>query len=222
MATSGSATTVPTPPPPPILVFGDSLTFSAASYLEEDANAAGRAIEIFARPGAALCDWMPDVEERLPAGPASAVVLVFAGNDNTGCVNGLAGPELIARYERDARRVAELALPQGTPVVLAGPPAMNAPRWREDAELMNERFHAIASDTEGVTYAATSTALAPNGYTSTLPCDAQETEARGCDDGVIVVRDIDGVHWDEPGDDGYSAGAARFARALLDAAGVAR
>ena len=105
LATSGSATTVPTPPPPPILVFGDSLTFSAASYLEEDANAAGRAIEIFARPGAALCDWMPDVEERLPAGPASAVVLVFAGNDNTGCVNGLAGPELIARYERDARRV---------------------------------------------------------------------------------------------------------------------
>ena len=37
---------------------------------------------------------------------------------------------------------------------------------------MNERFRAIASDTEGVTYAATSTALAPNGYTSTLPCDA--------------------------------------------------
>ena len=194
----------------------------AASYLEEAANAAGRSIEIFARPGAALCDWMPDVEERLPAGPASAVVVVFAGNDNTGCVKGLAGPELIARYERDARRVAELALPQGTPVVLAGPPAIEPSRWAENAELMNERFRAIAADTEGVTTATSDRARTERLSRRTLPCDAEETEARGCDDGVIVVRDKDGVHLDEPGDDGYSAGAARFARALLAPAGVAR
>jgi hypothetical protein len=206
----------------PIAIFGDSLTFSAEPYLQRLADADRRPIIVRAQIGYALCDWIPEAEALLRQRKVAVLVLTFAGNNQTSCMHGLQGSALAARYERDARRLVRFSQVRGIPVVLAGPPAMNAPRWTEDAALINERFRAIAHDAPGVHYVATGKSLSPHGFTLTLPCLPEETPADGCENGKIVVRASDGVHFDMPRPDGYSSGSSRFARVLFDAAGGAR
>jgi hypothetical protein len=206
----------------PVVFFGDSLTAMSVSYLQDRADAEHRPMVVYATPGFAMCDWMTTAEALLQSTKVAVVVLAFAGNNYTECVKDLTGPDLIAVYERDARRIAALGRARGVPVVLAGPPAMQAPRWTEDARLMNERFAAIARETPGVRYVDTGNALSPHGFAFRLPCLRRETAAEGCAGGMIVVRHFDGIHFDEPGGDGYSSGSFRFARVLLEAAGAAR
>jgi hypothetical protein len=202
----------------PALVLGDSLTaFSsgevAAASRERDTPLVVRAV-----PGAALCDFLPEAERLLRDEKFSAIVLEFAGNNVTPCVEGLTGSALVDRYERHTRRVIAWARTRRVPVVLLGPPAMDFPPLTVDAGLLNERFRRIARDTPAVRYVDLRRTLSPHGFTLTLPCTDAETHRAACRDGRIPVRSRDGVHFDVPGLDGYSSGATRFAEALVDAA----
>ena len=103
------------------------------------------------------------------------------------------------------------------PVVLAGPPAIEPSPWAENAEMLNARFRAIAAEHDGVDYLDLGEVLSPQGFTRTLPCLGSEGTEQGCVNGDIVVRDEDGVHFDDPGPDGYSSGSYRFAQAVFAA-----
>jgi hypothetical protein len=201
-----------------VVVFGDSLTSAAANDLRAMAEEEDQPIEVRALPGLALCDVMEAVEVSVRDDDVGTIVLVFAGNNVTECVRALSGDALADVYEADARRVVELAREHDVAVVFAGVPAMQSPRFTEDAALLNERFRAIADESDGVEFADTGDSISPDGFSLTLPCLDGETFERGCVDEVITVRDEDGVHFDEPGADGYSSGSFRFARAILDAA----
>ena len=201
----------------PIAIFGDSLTYSAAGYLDAASQDADVSVHVRGAPGAALCDLRGDAEALLQSRELSAIVLVFAGNQFTDCIGGLDGDALADAYATDARALAELARERDVPVVLAGPPDMERSPWRENATRLNERMREIAEDLDGVDYLDLRETLSPDGFTLTLECEAGETEAQGCTDGSIRVRDEDGVHFDEPGPDGYSSGARRFGQALFEA-----
>jgi hypothetical protein len=201
-----------------VVVFGDSLTTGAASYLRDMADDEDQPIDVNALPGLALCDVIGEVEATLRDDNVDAVLLAFAGNNVTECVRALSGDALADVYEADARRVVDLARQQDATVVFAGAPAMEAARFSEDAALINERFRAVADEHDSVEFVDTGESLSPDGFSITLPCLDGETFELGCVDGVIAVRNEDGVHFDDPGADGYSSGSFRFARALLDAA----
>jgi GDSL-like Lipase/Acylhydrolase family len=201
-----------------LAVFGDSLTFAARDYLEQDAKDAGVPINVVGYPGAAPCDQRQQMELLLDAEPPpTALVLVYAGNNITRCAGGRTGAALADAYAEDARAVVAKAQARHVPVVLAGPPALEPPAWAENGELINDRFRAIADDEDGVDYLDLSQILSPDGYTATLPCLNSEGPEQGCVDGMITVRRDDGIHFDDPGPDGYSSGSYRFAQAVFDA-----
>jgi hypothetical protein len=203
-----------------VAVYGDSLTVEAATYLEQLAEDRGLTLAGKWYYGTALCDWVDDALGEIRRG-ASVVVLAFAGNQVTDCVGGRSGESLGDLYEADARRIAAAAAEAGVDVVLVGPPDMDEPLYRVNAAMLRERFERVASQLDGVSYVDSRPALSPNGYAERLPCDEDlgETPERGCSGGTIVVRHPDGVHWDAPGDDGFSAGANRWAHVLLSGLG---
>jgi hypothetical protein len=201
----------------PIAIFGDSLTYAAQDQLMAAADDADEAVAVTGVPGAALCDLRPDIEQTLQDEPPAALVLVFAGNNLTACADGRTGAELVDLYGSDATAIVELAAEIDVPVVLAGPPAIEPSPWAENAEMLNARFRAIAAEHDGVEYLDLGEVLSPQGFTRTLPCLGSEGTEQGCVDGDIVVRDEDGVHFDEPGPDGYSSGSYRFAQAVFAA-----
>lgn len=200
-----------------VAVYGDSLTVEAATYLEDLAGRRGLDLTGKWFFGTALCDWVDDALDEIGRRPV-AVVLAFAGNQVTDCVGGRSGPALGDLYEADARRVAAAGHAEGVPVLLVGPPDMADPLYRDNAAMLRERFARVAAELPGVTYVDARPLLSPGGYAERLPCreDLGETPERGCEGGTIAVRHPDGVHWDAPGDDGFSAGANRWAHVLLD------
>ena len=201
----------------PIAIYGDSLTYGAQSYLEAAADDAGDAVSVKGVPGAALCDLRSEIEQRLREDPPASLVLVFAGNNATTCAGGRVGAPLVDLYAEDATAIVTLAAEMGVPVVLAGPPAIEPEPWATSAELLNERFRTISDEHDGVAYLDLGEVLSPQGFTTTLPCLTSEGAAQGCTHGEIVVRNPDGVHFDDPGPDGYSSGSFRFAQAVFAA-----
>jgi lysophospholipase L1-like esterase len=201
-----------------VAIFGDSLTAFSRDELTRVAFGEHVHLQVNAYAGLALCDWTQRAEQLLRSDRPTAIVLEFAGNNVTACVQGLTGAPLADVYEQNARQIIDTARSLGIAVVLVGPPAMNAPHFTEDAALLGRRFRAIADETDGVTFLDLRPVLSPNSFTLTMPCLKTETTQQGCVNGRIPVRSEDGVHFDPPGRDGYSSGATRFATAVIDAA----
>ena len=202
--------------PESVAVYGDSLTVDTVPVLEQvmsdnDQRLVGQWFD-----GTALCDFVPNITQLLADDPPEQVVIAFAGNNVTRCVEGLTGSALGDRYEQDAEAVATAAAEAGVPLVLVGPPDM-APDtdFAARSDQVRERFQAVADRHDDVEFVDGREYLSPDGFSETLPCLDSEGPEQGCTDGQIVVRDTDGVHWDQPGPDGYSAGAVRWAQALL-------
>lgn len=203
-----------------VAVFGDSLTLQAWPYLEAIAAHQGRALTGAAYGGVALCDWLPVLEDMLGEDPPAELVLAFAGNNLTPCVAASDGrrrfgDDLAAAYTADAETAIGLARASGARVVLAGPPAMRGPVGSAHGQRLQIAFARLAQAAD-VDFVDLSEALSPDGYTRTLPCLAFETGELGCALGRIVVREDDGVHLSAPNPVGYSAGAWRYAIALLE------
>jgi hypothetical protein len=205
--------------PDVVAIYGDSLSADAQDYLKIYAAADGRSLEPGFFWGTAPCDWVDDIQQRAPEEEPVAIVLAFAGNNVTPCTGGATGNDLANEYERDLRTATKAATDAGAHVVLVGPPDMNAPLYTEMAPLIRERMQNIADEMDDTEYVDGTELLSPDGYADQLRCDADlgEDAAHGCVDGMITVRDPDGVHWDKPGDDGYSAGANRWARTIFSA-----
>jgi lysophospholipase L1-like esterase len=202
-----------------VAVFGDSLTLQAWPYLEAIAAHRGQALAGAAYGGAALCDWLPELRRVLRAAAPTDVVLAFAGNNLTPCVSGpggerLFGEELARRYREHARQAITLARAAGAEVTLVGPPAMRNPLGSAHAEALRTELRDLAGRA-GARYVDAAEVLSPDAYTDAQPCLPFETEQLGCAFGRIRVREDDGVHLSAPNAAGYSAGAWRYAVAVL-------
>jgi hypothetical protein len=205
-----------------IAVYGDSLVLQAWGYLEELTHRNGVALHGGAYGGLALCDWVARIESDLRSTHVDRVVLAFAGNNITPCTGaeGRRHPpvdQLVATYTRDLMTVLDIARAEGVAQVVAvGPPFMEDPDWDDRARRLREAYRTVAGEAREMTYVDASRRLGPTGYSAQMPCLAFETPALGCRGGSVRVRSTDGVHLAEPGSGGYSAGAWRFAIALLD------
>lgn len=212
-------------PRPRILLVGDSLLVEATPHVKRLADKAGVAVDIQARKGTAICDWvgaMPGIRARFKP---QIAVLAFSGNNLTPCVKdargrGLQGSSLGVRYYYDIEAMSGRL--NGLEVFWVQPPARkwwtqgaqavtaayaDATRWRPDARLI-----------EG------GALISPGRvWSETQPCLPEEPCTGPKVSGVRhnVVRGADGLHFcpSSPGFtahcDRYASGAYRYARAIL-------
>jgi hypothetical protein len=232
------------PPGPPgagdtVVLYGDSLAVEAAGPFTEAMEASSEAdVRVRAVPGVAPCDLFADMEADLadPEGRPDVVVLQFAGNNASECIQGpdgvLTGGDLVLRYAVDVRQVVESFATQGTRVVLVTPPV--TPGLPNDAhDLLVDEYERIVTEWAGRDIGEVRAAQAgaevtgeDGAYVETLPCLPDEGEDEGCEDGEIRVRTEDHIHFCPVDLDGlrcpaYSSGARRYAGEMARVATMA-
>jgi hypothetical protein len=225
------------PPEPPgegdrVVLYGDSLAVEAAGPFTEAMEASSEAdVQVRAVPGVAPCDLLGDMREDMadPGRRPDVVVLQFAGNNASPCIQGpdgvLTGADLVLRYAVDVREVVELFALDGVRVVLAIPPV--TPGLPNDAhDLLVDEYERIVTEWAGRDIGEVRAAQAgaevtgPGGeYVESLPCLPDEGPDEGCEDGEIAVRTPDRIHFCPEELDGlrcpaYSSGARRYADEL--------
>jgi hypothetical protein len=216
-----------------VILYGDSLAFEARDAFALTLQR-GNDIEVVDRTfgGTAICDWLDRMRQDLHDLQPTAVVLEFAGNNVTPCVQGpqgpLTGPALADKYRSDARAATGIFAGAGVRVYWMGAPPISGAQ-AGDFELVRHVYEAEPSRMTmptppfgTVEYVDAGGAVVEGGrFTATLPCLPSEDAADGCVDGRIPVRALDGVHFcpvrEGPGTDRcpvYSSGAGRFGLAM--------
>jgi hypothetical protein len=208
---------------PQVILYGDSLSVEAASYIKSDFMDHGQArTAINAIGGTAPCNWMRRMLHEASADRPKVVVLEFSGNVAcTGAPRGSTG--YYRTYGTQVKRVARAFASRGTHVFIIGAPlflgsVLDANRqW----DHLNEIYAGIASRLPNTTFVNAGPSVAPrNQFTWTLPCLPHEPNCQL--DGSILVRAYDGTHFCEQqaavGSKclDYSSGAARYAQAMTE------
>jgi lysophospholipase L1-like esterase len=213
--------------PPRVGLYTDSLGAQAENTFSEQLRGEARVRSVTV-PGAALCDALGPIEEDANGRSPRLAVLQFSGNNITPCMQGpdgepLEGDALVDKYEADARQAVQLLVDADVPIYLVGSPPTTV---SDAATRINERYRQIADELAGdgadVQFVEAQAAVTGGGgaFTATLPCLPFETPEMGCDQGEIVVRAPDGVHFcptgtgDEPDCPVWSSGAYRFGSAM--------
>jgi hypothetical protein len=115
----------PPPPPPTVIVYGDSLTFQSASYVNAVVAQQRPGWRVIDRDlgGSALCDWLPAMAADSGLN-ARVVVIQFSGNALTPCMAGLSvdTPPWVAKYQADAETAAALWTARGVKLLFVGNP----------------------------------------------------------------------------------------------------
>lgn len=217
-------------------MWGDSIGWQAAPYVNYFLDATGRVTSrtrVF--PATSLCDWLPEIRRELdPANRAGfhpqAVVLEFTGVALYACMKDahgkpLAGEAIIDKYIADTATAIHLAAAAQVPIYFVSPPI-----YREDASKyvdttpLGQLYASLPAEYPGgqVRYIDAAEAVEWHGhYTNTLPCLSFEHCTGHWPDGTrtVVVREDDGRHfcpvheiwWDCPVP---SPGAWRYATAI--------
>ncbi|HEX6425747.1 MAG TPA: hypothetical protein VFZ79_19815 [Acidimicrobiales bacterium] len=199
-----------------LAVVGDSLIEQSRDQLVAHATGAGLTVETWAFGGSAPCDWM-DTFEELAAVPPGRLVISFAGNDSTSCVNPGGGPprdpQTIAdAYAEDMPGIVDLFAGSGTDLYVVVPPPVGEPASEPAAAAIRAMYRDLVRARPEVTLVDPGPLLGPDGrFHRTLPCEAWEADECGAD-GTIEVRHDDGIHL-------APAGGERYARVLLAAIG---
>jgi lysophospholipase L1-like esterase len=200
-----------------VAIVGDSLIEQSRDQFRAHAEAAGLTVEAVAFGGSAPCDWMDDFERFAEARPRH-LIISFAGNDNTPCINpaggGFRDPATIARAYADMMPgIVELFAGTGTEVHVALPPPMGPPASEPAAAAIRATYRDLADARDDVTLVDPAPLLGPDGeFDRTLPCE--EWEAAACaPDGTVTLRNADGIHL-------TPEGGERYARVLLEAVGA--
>ncbi len=243
----GATATSPATPrqaEPTVVVYGDSLTFEANRYIPALAAQFHLHVSVHAYIGTAICDWFDDMVHRLPAAHPAVVVDAFYGNSFTRCMrdsrgNDLRGAATAAKYRRDARAAAAIAIAADANVVFVGAPRARAQMASTHWQAVRYQYRVIAARYPGrVVFADSGTDIAPNNtFAAKLPCLPRERAlvdpdgTRPCVNGRVVVRAPDGLHFcprgldsarlDPGGCAGYMSGAYRYAREIVEQARAA-
>ncbi len=198
-ATSGTAAATARPV---VVLYGDSIAVQTAPALRERLGDAYD-VQVRAFPGAALCDYLHQIDQDLQRYAPAMVLLDFGGNTFTPCtrVDGsiATAEQRLARYDADAQAVADRLAPLGIPLVLVGmPPEADAatapaalqPLWDQVAARNRDLGRDVSSFDAGTAVAG------PGGsWADRLPCLPDEGPAQGCEGGTIRVRADDGHHF---------------------------
>jgi lysophospholipase L1-like esterase len=199
-----------------IAVVGDSLIEQSRDQLRAHADDLGVTVESVAFGGSAPCDWMDAFHEHA-AEPPRRLVISFAGNDSTPCINPGGGPprdpQTIAdAYADDLPGIVDLFAGTGTEVYVVVPPPVGEPASEPAAVAIRAMYRDLAADRPDVTVIDPAPLLGPDGrFHRTLPCEAWEEAVCGVD-GTVELRNADGIHL-------TPAGGERYARAVLDGIG---
>lgn len=201
---------------PDIAIVGDSLVEQSRDQFAAHAEDLGLSVEAVAFGGSAPCDWRDEFERFADAG-VETLIVSFAGNDSTPCVNptggGFRDPQTIAdAYATMVPELLDLYAGTGTDIYLVVPPPVGPPASEPAAAAIRTVYRAIADDRDDVTLVDPGPALSPDGaFRVSMPCETWEAD-RCAPDGTVAVRKADGVHL-------TPAGGERYARVLLDAIG---
>jgi lysophospholipase L1-like esterase len=202
--------------PPDVAIVGDSLVEQSRDQFIAHADELGLTVETAAFGGSAPCDWL-DAFEGYAASPPDVLIISFAGNDNTPCVNPDGGPprdpQAIAdAYAEDMPGIVDLFRDTDTEVYVVQPPPVGAPASEPAAIAIRAVYRGLAESRPGITLVDPAPLLGPDGrFHRTLPCEPWE-EADCGPDGTVALRNEDGIHL-------TPAGGERYARVLLDAIG---
>ncbi|HKA92571.1 MAG TPA: hypothetical protein VKE97_02110 [Acidimicrobiia bacterium] len=216
-----------------VILYGDSLAFESRDAFAL-ALQRGNDIEVVDRTygGTAICDRLDRMRQDLHDLQPAAVVIEFAGNNVTPCMQGpdgpLTGAALAEKYRDDARTATDIFAGAGVRVYWIGAPPITASQAGDFARvrrLYEAQAGGVTQATPpfgAVEYVDADRAVVDGGrFTATLPCLPSEGPAEGCVDGRIPVRALDGVHFcpvrTGPGTDHcpvYSSGAVRFGLAM--------
>ena len=199
-----------------IAVVGDSLIEQSRDQVQVHADVQGLTVESVAFGGSAPCDWM-DAFERFAADRPRHLIISFAGNDSTPCINPGGGPPRDPQTIADAYAemmpgILDLFAGTGTEVYLVLPPPVGPPASEPAAAAIRATYRELASDRPEITIVDPAPLLGPDGaFHLTLPCEPWEADVCGAD-GTVTVRNADGIHL-------APAGGERYARILLEAIG---
>jgi hypothetical protein len=227
---SGSVATAAPPAPAhdTVDLFGDSLGYQAAPYLDLFfAEAGNDAVSDNTFGGTATCDWLTKMAAAA-AGHPQAAVLVFSGNAFTPCMDGVAprSPQYYDLYTSYTEQAIGIFAAAGTHVFLVGTPInqSSVAGW----DRLDALYRQLAqANPFAVTYVDAGAAVeSPSGgFTWRLPCLSIEPSCGP--NGTNVVRAPDGAHFCPDGVpatagvtgpcDEYSPGAFRFALAMESA-----
>jgi hypothetical protein len=228
------------PPPPPdglVVLYGDSLSLEAGPAFEREmARTTHAQVVMRAVPGEAPCDALDQMREDVALDP-DVVVIQYVGNNATRCTLGpdgqpLTGQALVDRYEADVRAATELFATDGIRVVLVGGP--DTPGLPGGAGLaIADAYVEIVNEWAGrdlgrVRYADAAATVTGDDHTYVprLPCRDDEGPEEGCEDGEVVVRNPDRIHFCPVDHDGLACpvpapGAERFAEEIARVAAMA-
>jgi hypothetical protein len=125
IVTAAGCIAPPPPPPPTVIVYGDSLTFQSASYINAVIEQQRPGWRVIDRDlgGTALCDWLPAMAADSGLN-ARVVVIQFSGNAFTPCMTGfsIGTQPWIAKYKADAETAAALWMARGVKLLFVGNP----------------------------------------------------------------------------------------------------
>ncbi len=201
-----------------IAAVGDSLIEQSRDQLVAHAGDQGLVVETFALGGSAPCDWAElGVFDDLAADPPHHLIISFAGNDYTPCINPTGGPPrdpqtIAGAYAQDMPGIVEPFEDTDTEIYVVLPPPVGEPASEPAAAAIRAMYRDLAEEHPDVTVVDPAPLLGADGrFALSLPCE--EWEAAACAaDGTIVVRNTDGIHL-------TPAGGERYARILLEAIG---
>jgi hypothetical protein len=215
------------PAPRTVDLFGDSLGYQAAPYVNLFFETGHYTVSNNTFGGTATCDWLSRMVAAA-AGHPQAAVLVFSGNAFTPCMGGvtvrsLQYYDLYLAYTEQAIRIFAAV---GAHVFLVGTPIdeSSAAGW----DRLDDIYRLLAQAYPlSVTYVDAGAAVESpgGGFTWQLPCMSIEPSCGA--NGTNVVRSPDGIHFCPNGNaanwgvtgpcDEYSPGAFRFALAIVSA-----
>lgn len=221
-----------------ISLFGDSLAHQArAAFAAQLARRSRTTSTIGTFPVTALCDFLPAITAELVQHRPGVLVLEFSGNSGSACLRDDAGtlPTIgstgwLTHYLDDLRNVLATARTTDTTVIWATAPPVSPSQFSSNyPRTLAAAIRKLAATNDQLHVADTGAALTTDAraFSHTLPCRADEVAF--CQNGRLVVRADDGLHFDCHGIPdglgacfGYSAGARRFGEAIADAAAAVR
>lgn len=202
--------------PPDVAIVGDSLVEQSRDQFVAHADEQGLTVETAAFGGSAPCDWM-EAFQGLADAPPAVLIISFAGNDSTPCINPGGGPprdpQTIAdAYAEDLPEILDLFAGTRTALYVVVPPPVGEPASEPAAVAIRAMYRDLAAQRPEVTLVDPAPALGPDGrFHPALPCEDWEADACRAD-GTVELRRDDGIHL-------TPAGGERYARVLLDAIG---
>ncbi|HEY3144316.1 MAG TPA: hypothetical protein VGJ86_24515 [Acidimicrobiales bacterium] len=209
-------TAAPEPVASDVMVVGDSFPEQSRDAILDQGRQRSLDVGVDAFGGSSVCDWMPRIKE-VAEDPPRIVVLAFAGNITTPCINPTCDPGPCEdqdpavnaeRYRTELTKALGLFDPAVTKLFLVIPPPTAKANLEPYTAAIRGMYRSFSQEHPEVQVIDSGTRLDPDGvgFVAALPCYPQEDCTP---EGVTIVRQDDLAHL-------TPAGGLRYALAIYD------